>query len=218
MKAILWDMDGTLLNPNGSIRDALDAALRFGGFAPFAPEEVLIGMPLRDILHKRTNDAAAIEAMVEEFRRISYEEAWRMVAWYDGVRKTVAWCREQGWKTAVVTTKGEHEADLLLRNLGDRDLFDAVVGDDDVRALKPDPAPVLEACARVGVAPSDAVMVGDTRYDVEAGHAAGCATIGVAWGHGAGSHGARAADAFVHDARQLRAAIGAATSGKKSPL
>lgn len=218
MKAVLWDMDGTLLNPNGSIRGALDAAVRFGGFEPFASEEVLIGMPLRDILQKRTRDASAIEAMVDEFRRISYEEAWRIVQWYPGIKEVVAWCREQGWKTAVVTTKGEFEADLLLRNLGARELFDAVVGDDDVRALKPHPAPVLEACRRIGAAPTDAVMVGDTSYDVDAGRAAGCQTIGVAWGHGGSSHGAQAADVYVADAAQLQAALQGATTGKKSPL
>lgn len=199
MKAVLWDMDGTLLDPNGSIRGALDAAVVFGGFAPFSEDEVLIGMPLRDILRMRTDDAAAIEAMVDEFRRVSYEEAWRIVSWYPGILDILTWCRDQGLQVGVVTTKGEYEADLLLRNLDQRDLFDTVVGDDDVRALKPDPAPVREALRRLDVAPEDAVMIGDTCYDVDAGHAAGCTTIGVLWGHGAGGHGPEGADYVVGD-------------------
>lgn len=203
MKAVLWDMDGTLLDPNGSIRGALDAAVRFGGFAPFAEDEVLIGMPLRDILWTRTQDPKLIEAMVDEFRRVSYEETWRIVQWYDGVLEALAWCRSVGLKTAVVTTKGEYEADLLLQNLESRHLFDTVVGDDDVRALKPDPAPVLEACRRLGVAPAEAIMVGDTVYDVDAGRAAGCTTVGVGWGHGHGAHGAQHADTVVADGAAL---------------
>lgn len=205
MQAVLWDMDGTLLDPNGSIRGALDAAVAYGGFDPFGEDDVLIGMPLRDILRTRTQDDDVIEAMVEEFRRVSYEETWRMVAWYPGIRETLAWCRDQGLKTAVVTTKGELEAEVLLEKLDARHLFDAVVGDDDVRALKPDPAPVLEACRRLGVAPRNAVMVGDTCYDVDAGRAAGCATIGVGWGHGRGAHGAGHADHVVdHEVALLR--------------
>lgn len=203
MKAVLWDMDGTLLDPNGSIRGALDAAIRRGGFAPIPEDEVLIGMPLRDILRRRTQDEDAIEAMVDEFRRVSYEETWRIVSWYPGILEALAWCRNVGIQTAVVTTKGELEADVLLRNLDARHWFDTVVGDDDVRPLKPDPAPVLAACRRLDVAPEAAVMIGDTVYDVDAGRAAGCTTIGVGWGHGSGIHSAQGADHIVHEAAQL---------------
>ncbi len=207
LAAVLWDLDGTLLDPNGSIRAALDGAVRSEGFAPFAPEEVLIGMPLRDILLKRTHDGAAIERMVDEFRRISYEESWRLARWCEGVRDVVLWCRARGMATAIVTTKGEREAQVLLEKIGDVSLFDTIVGDDDVRPLKPDPAPVQEALERLDVAATDAVMIGDTMYDVQAGRAAGCKTIGVAWGHGSGSHGAEAADHWVPDARALQAAL-----------
>ena len=83
------------------------------------------------------------------------------------------------------------------------------MGDDDERPLKPDPAPVLEALRRLGVAPTDAAMVGDTRYDVDAGRAAGCRTIGVAWGHGSGSHGVAGADRVVDSPDALIGALDA---------
>lgn len=204
LRAVLWDMDGTLLEPNGSIRGALNAAVRSAGFDPFEDDEVLIGMPLREILHRRTKDARTIESMVEEFRRVSYEEAWRLVAWYPGVRETVQWCRDQGLKTAVVTTKGELEAQILLEHLGDEALFDVVIGDDDERALKPHPAPVQAALAALGVRAREAVMVGDTQFDVEAGKAAGCRTVGVAWGHGGSAYGVGGADFVVQSAPALQ--------------
>jgi phosphoglycolate phosphatase-like HAD superfamily hydrolase len=72
---------------------------------------------------------------------------------------------------------------VLLADLGVSHLFDAVVGDDDVRPLKPDPAPVREALAMLGGIPPDrAVMVGDTTFDVGAAVGAGVACVGVLWG------------------------------------
>lgn len=197
MKAVLWDLDGTLLEPNGSIRRALEEAVRHGGFPGFRDDEVLIGMPLRDILLTRTDDAAAIESMVQRFREVSFDTAWRMVRWHAGFPGVLERLQGRGVRQAIVTTKGEEEATVLLEKLDATPWFDAIVGDDDERPLKPDPAPVLEALRRLGVAPNDAVMVGDTRYDVEAGRAAGCHTIGVAWGHGSGSHGVAGADRVV---------------------
>lgn len=203
-----FDLDGTVMDPGGSIRAALDAAIRHGGHRPFAADEVLIGMPLRDILRTRTEDGADIEAMVQEFRRVHMEESWRMARFHDGFPDLVQTLRDDGFKTAIVTTKGEQEAERLMRDLDIHDLWDTIVGDDDVRPIKPDPAPVIAACGRLGAHPKQAVMVGDTSFDMDAGRAAGAWTIGVSWGSGS-SWGAAptGGDALVHDAAQLLAEI-----------
>ena len=200
--AVLFDLDGTVLDPNGSIRATIDHVLAAAGLEPIAPEEVLVGMPLRDILALRAAEPARVEALVAHYRRHFGDTTWRLVRWIPGVRGVVEGLRAQGTRTAVVTTKGEGEADRLLRDLGVRGLFDTVVGDDDERPVKPDPAPVLEACRRLGVAPWEAAMVGDTRFDVEAGRAAGCRTVAVLWGHGTPEVGAQA-DAMAADAASL---------------
>ena len=184
------------------------------GHDRFEDDEVLIGMPLRDILRRRTPDPAAIDDMVEAFRDHYVDEAWRAVQAYPGVLEAVQALRDDGLRTAVVTTKGEAEAEAVLRNLGLRGLFDTVVGDDDVRPVKPDPAPVIAACGRLGRRPIDAAMVGDTSFDIDAGRAAGAYTVGVRWGTG-WSWGAApdGADAVVQDADELLGALRAWASG-----
>lgn len=197
-----------MLDPGGSIRHALDAAVRFGGFAPFDPAEVLIGMPLRDILRTRTQDSAAIEAMVSEFRRVHQEESWKLAHYHDGFPELVAELRDLGFRTAVVTTKGEAEAVHLMDKLGISHLWDTIIGDDDARPIKPHPAPVLAACERLGRDAADAVMIGDTSFDMDAGQAAGAWTIGVTWGNGSQwGAGPDGGDAIAHDAAGLKAEI-----------
>jgi phosphoglycolate phosphatase len=203
-RLVCFDLDGTLLDPAGSIRDAIGHAIATERLPAFAPGEVLIGKPLREILRTRSTDEAQVERMVQRFRARYLDHGWTLAFWYPGVREVVAGLRTRA-ATAIVTTKGEHEASGLMDRIGASGLWDTIVGDDDVRPLKPDPAPVLEACRRVGVRPAHTVMVGDTRYDVEAGRAAGTYTIGVAWGTGAAwDAGPEGADVIVADAPALR--------------
>ncbi len=181
---VCFDLDGTLLEPGGSIRKSIEHAVSTEGLRGFAQNEVLIGMPLRDILRTRTKDAEAIDRMVVAFREFYIAEAWRFATWFPGIQDMLSACRSHGLQTAIVTTKGEDEAEHLMRNLGASHYFDTIVGDDDVRALKPHPDPVIAACGRLERHPRDAIMVGDTSFDVDAGRAAGCHTIGVRWGSG----------------------------------
>ncbi len=205
---VCFDLDGTIVEPGGSIRQSLDAAVQLGGFKPFAPDEVLIGLPLRDILRTRTKDPQTIDAMVEEFRRFHMEEGWKFVTYHEGFPDVIQSIRDAGMQTAIVTTKGELEAQHMMAGLGIDSLWDTIVGDDDVRPLKPDPAPVIAACGRLGKLPRDAVMVGDTRFDIEAGQAAGSWTIGVSWGSGVTwGAGPDKADVIVDNAAQLLEAV-----------
>ncbi len=207
-RIVLWDLDGTLLDPNGSIRGTINRVLEEAGFAAFDPGEVLVGMPLREILHLRTQDPARIEAMVERYREVFTTHSWRLVRFYPGMKELLGLLHERGVPQAIVTTKGEGEATQLLRDLDILHLFDTVVGDDDVRPLKPDPAPLVAACGRLGLRPRDAVMVGDTVYDVAAAKAAGAYAIGVLWGHGTRpGHEQEGADWIVEDAQALETAL-----------
>jgi 2-phosphoglycolate phosphatase len=184
VRAVLFDLDGTLLDPAGSIRATIAAVLDEAGLGALGAHEVLVGMPLRDILRLRTDDAAAITHMVRRYRETFAAETWRPVRFYPGLEAMLRRLHARDVPMAVVTTKGEEEATLLLQRLGVAECFAAIVGDDDTRPVKPHPEPVRVACRRLGIVPAEAVMVGDTRYDILAGRAAGTHTIGVLWGHG----------------------------------
>lgn len=193
-RAVLVDLDGTLLDSKLSIRDTLNAVLAERGLGPFSRGDMdqLIGRPLREILATRTTDPTAIEAMTHRYRAAYNETGWVTVDPFPGLVPLLRDLRAQGIATGTVTSKGQLETETLLFDLGLADLFDVIVGDDDVRPLKPDPAPVREACRLLGVDPADAVMVGDTTFDVASARAAGAACVGVLWG--------------IHDARTLREA------------
>ncbi len=204
-RIVLWDLDGTLLDPNGSIRGTLNHVVAEAGFEAFGAGDVLIGMPLREILQLRTSDPDAVETMVQRYREVFTTQSWRAVRFYPGTRELVSDLHAAGIPQAIVTTKGEQEAIQLLNDLGVLELFETVVGDDDVRPLKPDPAPVVAACGRLGLRPSAATMVGDTVYDIAAAKAAGARAVGVLWGHGdANSHRSAGADRIVQDVEELR--------------
>jgi phosphoglycolate phosphatase-like HAD superfamily hydrolase len=84
----------------------------------------------------------------------------------------------------VVTGKSRITADFTLEELGVLDCFGAVYGGDDVERQKPDPQALLAVMADLGVTQEDSgVMIGDSAADVQAGRAAGLATIGVLWGN-----------------------------------
>ena len=203
-------MDGTLLESRLSIRDTMNTVLAERGLPGFTKAELdaLIGKPLREILAQRTADAAIVEAMTHRYRIAYNESGWVTVRLFDGLVPLVHELKGLGVAQGVVTSKGQVETETLLGDLGLTGLFDAVVGDDDARPLKPDPAPVLEACRQLGVAPGEAAMVGDTLFDVKAAKGAGAFAIGVLWGiQDEATLRSAGADRIVRTVPELRALL-----------
>src|SRR5687768_12390994 len=189
----------------------MNTVLAERGLPVFTRDELdaLIGHPLRDILATKTKDMAIVEAMTHRYRAAYNESGWVTVRVAEGLLPLLERLRQDGVRTAVVTSKGQHETEVLLADLGIAHLFDAVVGDDDVRPLKPDPAPVREALALLGgLSPERAVMVGDTTFDVGAARGAGVACVGVLWGtHDRKTLFAAGAAAVASDAASLAKAL-----------
>jgi pyrophosphatase PpaX len=110
---------------------------------------------------------------------------------------------------AVVTSKSRDAVELAQRILPPPVPFDAVVTAEDTERHKPGPEPILHALELLGGTPSDAVYVGDARYDVLAARAAGVAAVAVTWGAG-DEDALRAAgpDAVVGTPAELAAVLG----------
>ena len=192
-RAVLVDLDGTLIDTAPDIAAAANATLAILGLAALDIAQVRsfigegIGVLVRRSLAARMT-AAQIEeklpAALDEFER-HYEAAnGRYSSVYPGVIEGLRAMRERGLKTACVTNKVLRFAEPLLADHSLLPLLDTVVAGDSTPAKKPDPAPVLEACRRLGVPAAQAVLIGDSGHDAGAARSAGVRFIAIPYGYG----------------------------------
>jgi HAD superfamily hydrolase (TIGR01509 family) len=183
-EALLFDLDGTLVDGAAAIHDAFEHALRARGLPPVPRARVAgrIGLPLRLMFRDLCQvDDAESAALVREYRARFEQEAPRLVRPTPGALEALD---AFDAPRAIVTTKAVEPARVVLKALGIEDRFQAVVGVDTVRRPKPDPEGARVALARLGVGALRAVFVGDTIMDVLAGKGAGARTLAVLNGHG----------------------------------
>ena len=185
-KALLWDIDGTLIDTTRLIVSALDHVFQTFLSRTIPPEDIraIIGIPLREqvaILGAPENYGTTAAAMEDEF--IRYYEANRHLETVilEAVDTLIAGKRS-GFPTALVTSKNDEELANTIPRLGIAELVDTIVSADQVRTPKPDPEGVLLALQRLGVQPKDALFIGDTVHDMRAARAAGVRRCAVIWG------------------------------------
>ena len=183
--AVLFDLDGTLVDTYrlilGSMRHATRACL--GREIPEGELMSLVGTPLDDqMVFFAGGDAELGAELARVYREHNERTHDREIRRFPGVEDMLAQLRRAGLPVAVVTSKKHALAMRGIRRCGLEGLVDFVIGPDDFPAHKPDPGPVLEGCRRAGVEPSACLFVGDSPFDIQAGNAAGCATVAVSWG------------------------------------
>ena len=209
-EAILWDLDGTLVDGAAAIHDSFEHAVATRGHAPVPRHLVAgrIGLPLRLMFRElcQVDDRESAE-LVRAYRERFEVVAPKLVRATPGMREAID--AFEGKPMGIVTTKAVEPARTVLKALSIEDRFAAVVGVDTVRRPKPDPEAVRVALARLGVGSLHAAFIGDTIMDVLAGKAAGAKTVAMLTGHGDRDelHAAQP-DATIEDLRELVAAIG----------
>ncbi len=186
-----FDLDGTLIDTSEDLRLACNQALELGGISPLSPTQIrsAIGGGARRMLERGIElngadpiDAALFEQMFDAF--LNHYEAHIAVHSqpFPGALALLDDLDARGVKTAIVTNKLEHLADLLFRALGIRDRFAAFLGRDSLTPERAKPAPDLihEMIARSGG--GRAVFLGDSHFDIQAARAAGVPSIAVSFG------------------------------------
>ena len=195
--AVLFDLDGTLLDTLADIASALNRTMVERDCKPLAEADVrgMIGRGAPILIERaaasqgRFIDAAAQAAMTERFfhhygqLEESNEHSARP---YAGAAESLRILHDAGLRTAVVTNKQHRFAAALLNRLGLAHWVDVVVGGDTCPQRKPDPQPLLFACESLHVPPSSALMVGDSVNDVQAARAAGIPIVCVSYGYNEG--------------------------------
>ncbi|GIV04830.1 MAG: pyrophosphatase PpaX [Fimbriimonadales bacterium] len=186
LRAILFDIDGTLIDTVDLIVKALDYTYRKHLGVALPREEIrrLIGLPLKVQMHY-LDDRVAGNAPHDlmEADEVAYYKAHR-----DQERvipeavQAVQTAYRKGYAVALVTSKNREELQITLPKLTVDAYVDTVVTADDTERHKPAPDPVLKALERLQVAPEQAIYIGDTVFDLSCGRAAGVLVGAVAWG------------------------------------
>ncbi len=217
VRAVLFDLDGTLVDSAPDLAEAANRMRAAFGLPPLAVGRVadFVGKGIPMLVRRALVDdlaGAADEETVPRalalFEACYAEESGRRSIPYAGVHEGLARLRAAGLPLGVVTNKSGRFTEDLLRQLDLRAPFDVVVSGDTLSARKPDPAPLLHAFDRLGVAPAEGLMVGDSANDVASARAAGCPVWCVRYGYreGASVESLRA-DRVVDDLRTAAAAI-----------
>jgi phosphoglycolate phosphatase len=187
-RAVLFDLDGTLLDTIRDLADAANAALGQLGFAghPVEAYKRLVGdgveMLVRRALPPDRVDAAAV-ARCTALMKQEYSDRWaRTTRPFDGIPEMLDALTARGIPLAVLSNKPDEFTQLCVARLLPRWRFAAVVGQSPRRPIKPDPAGALEIAARLGRPPAEVLYLGDTDTDMQTAAAAGMFPAGVLWG------------------------------------
>ena len=186
--AALIDLDGTLLDTAADIAVAVNAMLVEHGRPPL-PEALVrsyIGRGTANLVRRCFGPETAPEGALECFRRHYQQSNGRFARPFPGVVEGLARLREKGLRLACVTNKPEIFVTPLLKLMKLDGWFDYVVCGDTLARCKPDPLPLTHTCEHFGIAPQEALMIGDSMNDVEAARAAGCPVVCVPYGYAEG--------------------------------
>ncbi|HEX2079694.1 MAG TPA: HAD-IA family hydrolase [Longimicrobium sp.] len=184
IRAVLYDFDGTLADSTELIMRCYRHTMRTHlGHCP--PDEEWLrgfGTPLESQMLRFAPGPAQVEAMLDTYRTYQEELTDALMRPFPGAVETVAELDRRGYRLAIITSRRRRATMRGMELCGLVSHFDVIVTPEDVTEAKPHPEPVLFALRELGVAPREALFVGDSPHDVAAGRGAGTRTAGALWG------------------------------------
>ena len=211
--AVVFDLDGTLIDSVPDLQAALNATLREIGKPPLAQNQVrgMIGdgtaMLVARGLAASGVPAEALADRLPRFLALYEADPVAHTRLYPGVKQVLAQFAAEGRRLAICTNKPQAATLAVLRGLALDGFFSAVIGGDALPVKKPDPGHVLGAVAALGASPDEAVMVGDNENDVAAAKAAGVPVVLVRYGYARVPFAELPADIQIDDFAALPAAL-----------
>jgi 2-phosphoglycolate phosphatase len=187
VRAVLFDLDGTLLDTAPDMVGALNALRREKSLASLPYEAVRGGVSHGAARVVRTGfpdaDPQHFVVLQRRFLEIYSGALSRETRLFPGMDEVLATLGEWRIKTGIVTNKAAWLTEPLLEQLGLRARFACVVSGDSVAEKKPHPLPLLHAAMLAGVDPGNCIYVGDAQRDVQAAHAAGMPALVANYGY-----------------------------------
>lgn len=182
---VIFDWDGTLIDSAGKIIACMQQAARDAALAPPTDDQVrnIIGLGLDLAIARLYPDASQRQRdeVREHYSRNFIAADQTPCAFFPGVTDGLASLQERGAQLAVATGKSRKGLSRVLENLG-MEAFFAATRCADETASKPDPLMLHELCEEFGIRPNEAIMVGDTEYDLEMAQRIAMPSVGVSYG------------------------------------
>ena len=210
IRAVLFDLDGTLVDSLEDLTDAVNHIRSAYSHPPLTADAVRlkVGKGARNLVQQVLPDVADAEidralGMFLEFNKQHIADKSRL---YPGIQETLHELAAHDIKMAVISNKNEDLSTLILQTLGIYDLFENICGGDTYPERKPSPLPLLKEIEKLGVAPSECVMVGDSINDILASQRANINSIACRWGYGSAEE-LTGADAFANTPQDLLTVI-----------
>lgn len=216
LPALLFDLDGTLINSIPDLRIAVNRTLADDGLAAFEDPQIatMVGNGARVLITRAyaaagapLADDAACEQALARFLAYYDQAPAAHTHVYEGVFDSLEALRQAGYPMAICTNKPHAPTMEIVAALGLAPFFSVILGAGKIPQLKPDPAPLLAIVSQMGYRPEHAVMIGDSHNDSHAAQAAGMPSVCVTFGYRHGPLEDLGADCLIDHFSELPAAL-----------
>ncbi|MEN6384864.1 MAG: HAD family hydrolase [Phycisphaerales bacterium] len=184
-KAIIFDLDGTLVNSLEDLAEATNFALHFFGQQPHNLQAFtkMVGDGTRNLISRAlpADRQDLIEQVLVKMREKYNEICLDKTLPYNGLKEVLDTLKTKGIKLAVLTNKDQRLAEKIVNHFFPN-YFNIIKGPDGAIPLKPAPQTTLQILNELGVKPANAALVGDSNIDIHTARNAGITGIGVNWG------------------------------------
>ncbi len=220
LRAVLFDMDGTLLDSAPDFIAVCQAMRQARGLAPIDAQLIRdqVSGGARAMVASAfalAPEADGFEDLRQEFLERYQQHCAILTRPFAGIEPLLADLEQAKLTWGVATNKPLRYAEPIMQQLGLAQRSAVLVCPEHVSRSKPDPEMLLLACEKLGIAPNATLFVGDDARDIEAGRAAGCKTVAVTWGyiHPDDTPSHWGADAVVKHPSELRTLLDRALCG-----
>ncbi|MEW9124017.1 MAG: pyrophosphatase PpaX [Thermotaleaceae bacterium] len=181
LKYILFDLDGTLLDTNELIIQSFKHTYQ-EHLQKDVPREYILqsfGEPLYTTLEREFEDCA--QEALDTYRSFQMARFETYITMHLGVKEALETLASKGYKLGVVTSRLNDSALKGLRHFDLENYFDVIIGADDTEKHKPDPTPALMALEAMGGTAKEALLVGDSPFDIQCAQNGGLLSVAVSW-------------------------------------